>query len=936
MSAVGAALYLSARRIRSHAVVSIGVVISMASLVAVWVGVPLYAEAASSRLLSTQVDSASADSVPFGYLFTFNRLSSQTQTWESITELSNVLDDGESSFGSEVQGQRRVAETLPFDVFATADLDIDDEDLRLDRLPFTSLNTFADPAFMLTSGREPMDASDSGRAEVLISDELSDELGVVAGDDLVIVNPRTTPESADWSRPIHVAGTWRTTPGDQSAEGRFLRSGAVRTSLLVTESTIENFVAPLDSASIASAQWLVLLDPARVTTNNVDALVERSSQLSRQVDAVLPGARMSINPGSSLQTYQTAVGRLNDGLRSFSIPTLVMLFAVFGLMIVMNWRTRDGELTMLRSRGLRTRPLLAAGLVEAIALAAIAIPLGVVASSIVAQLIGRTETFLRLGAGVDLTIVANSRAVQSVLSIAVLVLLTQLVPFISLARWTSRARRQVVSADRAGPWWQRGRGDLVVAVVIGGFGLFVLNSQAINGNLLDDPVVILLPAALTLASGLIVLRLVPIVASVIARVLERTNATSPVLAFRKAARSPAASAAPLLLLVLTGALSIYTASLARTIDLQLVDRAHHVIGGNNRIETSPPTAASNFGFSLQEGPPVDASSFERIWGLDAATRIASLPGRAQARGGGDEIPIELRAVDPATFVAASFWRSDYATQTLPTLMERLVANRDAVILEQRIMARNDIAIGDTVDIRASNGEVGITLPMVVVGHYDQFPAWQPSEPLSPAVVSLPDLEQRLGRSLPSTVIYTTADAGRDDGQTRADFARLGANAGQVQTAAALIERAQFAPERQGVFGLLTVSFLLSSALTVAGFVFYAITGARRQLTELAMLRAAGLSQRSLLTFVTLDLLIVAVFGIGAAVAIGATMSRVLLPRLVGTSVGAAPQLLPEIDWFATATIAAALVVVFVAATAGLLVVLRRIRLFEAIKIGGGQ
>lgn len=934
MSGVRASLRLSRSRLRSRLALTIGIVIAMASLIAIWVGVPLYAESASSRLLSARVDDSSAESVPFGYLFSFNRLGSQTQTWESIDELSSFFSDGEALFGSPVQNQRRVAETLPFDLFAAGDLDVDDEDVRLERLPFTTINAFDDPAFTLTTGSLPAPATSDALAEVLISDELSGAIGVSAGDDLIIVNPRTAPENANWSRPIRVSGTWTSTPGDQSAEGRFLQTSAIRQSLLVPETTIEQFVSSLDPQTIAAAQWLVLLDPSQVTTDSVDELVDRSDRLSREVDEVLSGTRMSISPGVALETYQDDVLRLNSGLRSFSIPTLVMLLAVVGLTLSMGWRARHGEVTMLRSRGVRAGPLVLAGVAEALALTAIALPIGVAASGLVARLIGRTETFLRLGTGVDLTIVPNDRAIQSVIAVGVLLVLAQMLPFITLARWTNRARRTVSKADRDGPWWQRGRIDLVVAVVILAFAWFVVTSQSVSGNLLDDPVVLLLPAAVTLACGLVILRVVPLIASGIARLLERSNSTAALLAFRKAARTPAASAAPLLLLVLTGALSIYTASLARTIDLQLVDQAHHTVGGNARIESTPRAAVPNFGIPIPDGPPADSANFERIWGLEAASRIATLNGRAQGPGGGSEIAIEVRAVDPKTFVEASFWRSDYASQTLPMLMDDLASNRDGVLLRRIEMARNDISIGDTVTIRASNGDVGIDLPMVVVGHYDQFPAWVPSEPLSPAVVSLPDLEQRLGMSLPGTVIFTTTTLGRDDGQTRADLSRLGVDAGVVRTASELVERAQVEPERQGVFGLLTVSFLLSSALTIAGFVFYAIASFRQQMTELGMLRAAGLRLQSLLTYVALDLLIVAFFGIGAAVIIGATMSRVLLPELVGTSVGSAPRLLHEIDWLATSSIAIALAGVFIVATAALLATLRRIRLFEAIKIGG--
>jgi len=543
---------------------------------------------------------------------------------------------------------------------------------------------------------------------------------------------------------------------------------------------------------------------------------------------------------------------------------------------------------------------------------------------------------MRLSTGVDLTIVANQRAVRSVIWVGVALVLIQLVPYLSFAGWTRRTRRVVLDARSEMPWWQRGRADIILAAISAAFGFFVLRSQTIRGNLLDDPVVILLPAAITLAAGLVILRLTPKLAGGVAELLERTDSTAALLAFRKASRTPAASAAPLLLLVLTGALSIYTASLARTMDLQLVDRAHHVVGASNSMVESSGGGSGTGGVRLpptEPGPPVDATAPARVWGLDSASRVAVLPGRARHSGGGDEIAIAVHAVDPVGFGSSAFWRADYATQSLSTLMGRLHENRDGVLLLRRELARNDISVGDPVTVRASDGEVGIDLEMVVVGHFDQFPSWQPSDPLSPAVISLPDLEQRVGRTFSSRIIFSRTDAGRDDGQTRADFARIGLGDGRVDTAADLVDNAQREPDRQGVFGLLTVSFLLSSALTIAGFVFYAMAGSRRQLVELGVLRAGGLRQRSLSLYIALDLLVVALFGIGAAVLVGVTMSRVLLPRLVGTAVGSAPSLLPEIDWLATSAIALALVAVFIVTTAGLLVVLRRIRLFEAVKIG---
>ena len=49
------------------------------------------------------------------------------------------------------------------------------------------------------------------------------------------------------------------------------------------------------------------------------------------------------------------------------------------------------------------------------------------------------------------------------------------------------------------------------------------------------------------------------------------------------------------------------------------------------------------------------------------------------------------------------------------------------------------------------------------------------------------------------------------------------------------------PERQGLFGLLSVGFLAAAALTVLGFLVYAVVSFQRRFIDLGMLRAIGLS-----------------------------------------------------------------------------------------------
>ena len=924
---------LSTRRVRSGFGLFLAGVIASAALVGLWVGIPLYAESATAALLNEQVGESEGDNLPFGYLFSFNRLSGGSRSWSDIEPVNNYLAEGDTPFGSSVGETRRFVQTVSFDAYLAEDVDGE----RFGRLGFGSVNIL-DTDIDIRAGRLP-EATTGGVVEAVLSEERANELGLSPGQQLRIEGAGVAGGQSPASVLVEIVGTW--TSDRQTPQARFARSGTMRESLVISEAAMASELTDLGDEIISNTQWLVLLDAAMVTTDNVDALLARTDDINRAVDDRLSGTRLLISPEASLVGFQDQVVRLNNGLALFSIPTLALVIFVVGLVAAMAWTARLSDVDLLRHRGVSSNVVVGGAIVEAAATTVVAAAVGLGASFGVAGLMARTSTFLQLGDSVDLTLTFTSRAQRSLIAVALVVFVVHVVPSLTTYRWSHRVGLRRAETRVGVPVWQRHYLDLAVIAATIGFGWFVLRSSSLQNDLLDDPVVILLPAAIAVAIGLAVLRVLPFTLAWVSRLVERTNSTALLLVLRRAARTPGPLAAPLMLLIVTGALSVYTASLARTLDLQLLDEAHHWVGGANSILDDP--AGDGTLFELIDGrpvisrgatgPPIDASAYERVWGLAATTRLAQLPGRAEGIGGGAPIPIEITAIDPETFGDAAFWRADYASRDLPDLLATLKATPDGVLIGRRALAANDLRIGDVIDISATAGERGIDVPMVIVGSFDQFPTWSPSNPLTPAVVSLGDMEARLGTSLARRVIFTRDDGAVDDAQTRADLNRLGINGSRVESAADRIADAQVRPERQGIFGLLTVSFVLSTTLTLAAFVFYASFGFRQQLTEVGVLRAVGLPLRSLFVLVGCDLLLVALVGTGVAVAAGAAMATVLLPRLIGTSSGGAPVLLPEVDWVATGVISGILLVGFVAVTALLLVGLRRIRLFEAVKLG---
>lgn len=925
------------RGLRDAWALTLVVTVALAAWIGVWVGLPLYAESASARLLATEVNDAAGEGVPFGYLFSYNRLSGGDKPYGDFVALNELLDGESSPFGATVLAKQRTFTTVPFEL---------QTDGGTEGSAFASLSSFGELA-TIVNGRMAQPAASPlvGPIEVVLDVAYAAELDVVVGETIAATNRRVELDDPRRSLEVTVVGLWE--PAAAPAPGtpvdplrRFLRTGTLERRMVVPEATLAQTIDLLTDASVTNGQWLALLDSTTLTTDGVQALLADTERINREVDDRLRGARLLVSPESSLETFQSDVARLNRGLRLFSLPTVALTLAVAVLLLSIRWQRRQSTVLMLRRRGVSAGTIIGQTALEAALMTAGAAVLGVFIARIVAGFMGRTTTFLRLGTDADLGLVMNSRS-WTALVVGVLVSAALVVaPSLSLLRSDIGTGKTRDSLRR--PWFQRAKLDLVIIGVVAFFSWFVLRRTNLSGQLLDDPIVILVPAATAFIVGLAVLRSVPWLAGQVGRLLDRSSSTAGLLVARRAERQPAAMAAPLLLLVITAAVAVYTGSLARTLDLQLFDTAFHQTGATNRAESRSGQATTNL-YEIVNGEteatsvaaaPIDPIGFERIWGVEAASRIGRAPGRLQPPTGA-AVPATFIGVDTTTFADIAFWRSDFSASSLPELMARLDATTDSVLVTNEVLDEADLAVGDIVEVRVRLDARNVTTDMVIVGTFDQFPTWIPGEESPPVVASLSAFESRSPAPIPQELLFEASTDGQDLAQTRADLNRVGIDSRAPRSAEVLAARAQGQPDRQGVFGLLTVGFALSAALTIIGFVFYAVFGFTRQLTELGVLRAFGLPVRTLSAIVALDLLVLGVVGVGAGTATGLAMARWYLPQLVDNPTGSAPTMLSEIDWGAALGISAALAAALGVVTMVLLLVLRRLKLFTAVKFDQG-
>jgi putative ABC transport system permease protein len=269
------------------------------------------------------------------------------------------------------------------------------------------------------------------------------------------------------------------------------------------------------------------------------------------------------------------------------------------------------------------------------------------------------------------------------------------------------------------------------------------------------------------------------------------------------------------------------------------------------------------------------------------------------------------------------------------------------------MRDKKLQIGDPIIVSVSPGTGGasVAIRLRIVGVFNLFPTWYPNKgPLF--VGNLDSLYLQAGSEYPHEVWLRT-DPGVDPENiifgVRGYSVMLDQNADQTRlvenglntfvkgwsSTEQNIRAQQKRPERQGLFGLLSAGFVAAALLTVLGFLLYALFSFRRRFIEMGMLRAIGLSIGQMIGLLASELAALVGLGIGFGTVFGVLASRLFVPFLqVGASAQAQyPPFQIQIAWLSIFEIYILFLGLFLIALGALAALLRRMKIFQAIKLG---
>ncbi|PKO23982.1 MAG: ABC transporter permease [Chloroflexi bacterium HGW-Chloroflexi-1] len=944
-------ILIAARRLWANKGLTLSLLLGWTAAVGLSLSVPLYADAVNSRLLRAELETTRQGSPPFA--FRFHRISGlhDALEWEDVQQADAYLRGPVAAdIGLPLESVVRYFVTDVFGLFPISKAAYADVRKSLEWVSVGFLSDLTEHITLL-EGAFPAPPSPTDQAlEVLLSHNLADKLGLQAGKEYILFGPQAAgvQDSKSVQIPVRIAGVWQASNPEEPYW--FYRPTDFDRVLLAPETAFQQRIAPLLSGEVYIALWSLLLDGSAVRAEDVPGLLERITFVETRAASLLSNIKLYPSPAGAMQQFRLQVYLLTILLAVFAVPVLGLILYFVALTAGMAVRRQQTEIAVLRSRGASRWQILGVYWLEGLALAAGALGLGIPLGQGIALAMGQIRSFLTLVSRPPLPVQLSMSNLRFALGAVALAMLATLLPALSAAEHTIVTHKQEQARALRRPFWQRYFLDLILLAppLYGYYLLRQRGTLSVNlggGGAADpfqNPLLFLAPTLLIFALGLLFIRLFPLLMAALAWLADWLPGAAAVLALRRLARSSRHYTGPLLLLILTLGLAAFTASMALTLDDYLVDQTYYQVGADLHLtelgelareapqDLSAPQPAPKAGAKWSLLP---VSDHLQVKGVQAAARVGQYAARSSLGNGEKGTFLGLDRVD---FPRIAFFRRDFAPDSLGELLNRLALDARGLLVERGFLARHSLNIGDPLRLTLSGGSLGgiewRTVDFVVAGVLDLFPTQYPED--GPFFVGNLDYAFLQMGGEYSYDVWLATDGERPARAIVSDLQKMGFVVMNYNDARALILQEQTRPARQGLFGMLSVGFLAAAGLTVLGFLLYAVFSFRQRFIELGVLRAIGLSVGQMAAFLAGEQLALIVTGAAAGAGLGVWVSRLFIPFLQvrGGPHPHTPPFVVQVAWADILRIYAVFGGLFLVAVVVMLVLLIRMRVFEAIKL----
>jgi putative ABC transport system permease protein len=923
---------------------------------------PIYSEAILSRMLVKDLEQMQQDRGVYPGSF-YAKISFGQESTEQRKQVLAEVDRFMANEGSKgytlpiietvVQRNTRSMEAVP-EVGTEADMK------KKRSLHFTSLTDLQDH-IKLTDGRMPKGEAADGVYEVLVTD------GALRNMNTVLNTVFTAKDSKGNAllrfKPV---GVFEKKQNDDPYFYDVSLSG-FSSAMVIDSALMDRDFRDLAKVQVSNSNWYTVMDYSHMELRQVDDFLA-ANKLDQNYIKSKAGTYQSDFKTPALTTLETYLARakhLKTLMWSLNVPVLIMLgFYMFMVANLIAERQKN-EIAVLRSRGAARWQIMAAFSVEGLLLSAIAWALGPPIGLLLTAVLGASNGFLSFVSRAALPVHLTAASYEYGAIAAAVALIMLLTPVFLATRTTIVGHKQQLARQQRTPLWHKLYLDLV-AVAIAVYGLYTFRTRLDNlkslglGNtdLNIDPLQFIVPALFTVGAGLLLLRLYPYALRLIYWLGRKWWRPSMYATLIQVGRSSSQYQFLMVFLILTIATGVFSASAARTINSNTEDRIRYGNGADMTmtaqwINDKPPPA-------MPGGPPQAQAAvtsnqpvhylepafepFQTLPGVEHAAKVF-VKENASFSAGDNSGSALLMGIDTDDFGQTAWFRDGLLGYPLNDYLNLMASDTRAVLISRTLAKQKNVKEGDTIWIGWQDAS---SQPFVVYGIVDYFPTFNPNPPIG----SIDASDEETKNNAPMLIVAHLSRIQLQlalepyevwykmkPGYSVADFYQAIEDR-HLPVLSLLntqedLNNAKNDPFLMALNGILTLGFLISIAVSFVGFLLYWILSLRGRTLQNGIMRAIGLSVRSMFGMLVAEQLLTSGVAVLIGIVVGNLASSLFVPNFQiafnpGTLVPPFKVIFDSLDYARLYSVVGIMLVI------GLVVLgfmVARTRIHQALKLG---
>lgn len=648
--------------------------------------------------------------------------------------------------------------------------------------------------------------------------------------------------------------------------------------------------------------WDFLLDYSSINATDIPSIIDaydkQSSQFSH-VYQVSTDAPFSYNGIDIIKKYNTDRFSLNLMILLFTIPMFLLLiyctFFISKLIVEMD----KNEISVLQSRGASLLQIAGMYFLQSFVLIILPLLSAPFIAGAACRILGNTTSFLEFGSNIALKPLITWQVLIFDFLAGFLIIVTILIPCLLNARITIVERKQAIKNENRQPFWKRFYLD-VILIVLSGYGYYTFASRQkiivdleVNPEQIPiDPITFIIMVMFLTALGLLFIRIYPLIVKLITNIGRRFWNAPLYSALQRTVAMGVKEQFVILFIIASLSLGIFSANSAQTVNRNLND--YIMYGGGTDMVLIPLQTIDIDPAQINSKPP--AGFYSDLQGVKNVSVISTaINPQIYANSSQNSDPVIIKGIDVSSFYDVAWSRTDMLDKNIVEYLNLLQQSADSCLISQSLANKMGLETGDSILVNQNDRgydafEIKINAIIKAWPSYNYKKNDVGKLFIDDIIITNTDfIEKKFGDL--SYEVWLKTDRNASSASITSQLSENLNSPSSVHDYKNDVRDSENSAQRQSLNTLLTLSFIIVFAICFAGYLIYWILSLKARRFQIGVLRAMGLSIKSIYAMFIGEQILIAIIPAVFSVIAGGIISR-LFVNLLKVTFGADSQLIP--------------------------------------------